>query len=172
MSNLDHYDGKGKARYVNFINNNSRVLELILMILLSLNDYNTSINLELIMNDSFRREYNSYFITCLSLTDEEKHKIGHFHVFDLLLINNKISKIYELNLEINIIDVLAFDKILNLIHKNENLNSLKISFFSSDVTYLIQSIYKIYTENFDKINYFSILMHVNIIYLIKIMMLK
>ena len=172
MSNLDHYDGKGKPRYVNFINNNSRVLELILMILLSLNDYNTSINLELIMSDSFRREYNSYFITCLSLTDEEKHKIGHFHVFDLLLINNKISKIYELNLEINTIDVLAFDKILNLIHKNENLNSLKISFFSSDVTYLIQSIYKIYTENFDKINYFSILMHVNIIYLIKIMMLK
>ena len=150
LSNLDPYDEKGKPRYLDLINNNSRILELILMILFSLNDFNTSINVELIMNDSFRREYNSYFKTCLSLSDEEKHKIGQFHVFDLLLINSKISKIYELNLEINTLDVLAFDKILNLIHKNDILNSLKISFFSSDVTYLTQSIYKIYTENFGK----------------------
>ena len=150
LVNLDPYDEKGKQKYVEIVKNNNRILELILMILFSLNDFNESINLELVMNDCFKKEINSYFKTNFSITDEEKRNINDFHVFDLLLINNKISKIYELNLEINTLDSLTFDKILNIIHKNDILNSLKISFFSSDVTYLSQSIYKIYVENFGK----------------------
>ena len=150
LANLDPYDDKEKIKYMDIVKNNSRILELMLMILFSLNDFNSSVNLELVMNDSFKREYNSYFKNYSDISDEEKQSISNFHAFDLLLINNNINKIYELSLEINTLDLSVFDKFLNLIHKNDILNSLKISFFSSDVTYFPQSIFKIYHENFGK----------------------
>ena len=50
-------------------------------------------------------------------------------------------------MEINDLDHKTFNKILSFINYNPALTTLKISFFSSDATYLRQTIYKIYYQN-------------------------
>ena len=52
----------------------------------------------------------------------------NFHILDF--INHKINKLNQLNVEINALDQLVFNKILNLIYNNQDLTILKFSFFS------------------------------------------
>lgn len=68
-----------------------------------------------------------------------------FHMVDILI--NKVKTLEELNIELNILDHITFSKILSFIDNNSSLTSLKLSFFSSDVTYLRQTIYKLYYQN-------------------------
>jgi hypothetical protein len=58
-----------------------------------------------------------------------------------------MNKIESLNIEFNSLDYLTFTKFLSFMSKNQNIKSLKISFFSSLITYSPQFIYKLYHQN-------------------------
>jgi hypothetical protein len=96
----------------------------------------------LVANDFYNKNiiiylYKNFNINALSIDEQ-------FHILDLFC--NKIKKLDELNIEINSLNLLSFDKILRLIYKNQNLLSLKISLFSSDVSYFITTLLKTYEE--------------------------
>ena len=104
----------------------------------------------LLSNDFYNRDLiiylKKYFGIDVHSIDEE------FHTLDLLY--NKTKNLDELNLEINSLDILSFDKILGVIYKNQSLISLRLSLFSSDVSYLIFSLLKSYEliKSYEEIN--------------------
>ena len=69
---------------------------------------------------------------------------SNLHILDLLY--NRLKDLQQLNLEFNSLDQLTFYKMLNLIYKNQNLLTLNISFFSSDITYFLRPMLKIYNQ--------------------------
>ena len=98
--------------------------------------------LDLLSNDFYNNDLIIYLndrfgIDVISIDSE-------FHILDLLY--NKTKNLDLLNIEINSLDILSFDKILGIIYKNQSLTSLKLSLFSSDVSYLIITLYKAYEE--------------------------
>ena len=96
--------------------------------------------MDLVINDCYKTELKSYLQNyCFS---EVNNKI---YIIDILI--NKVRNLEEFNIETNILDHITFNKILSFINYNPALSSLKISFFSSDATYLRQSIFKIYYQN-------------------------
>ena len=71
--------------------------------------------------------------------------------------------INKFNIEINSLDSVSFEKILNFLYYNESLTSFYMSFFSSDITYFPQVLYKLCSgyyndnrllENIDSSDYF------------------
>ena len=120
------------------INKYSYILSSILITFFSFYE-NININrLELIMNDSYSHEYQ-FFFKKFCLVDVPPF----FHILNFIKNKNSIK---SLNVELNILDYLISKKIFYLIHKNINLTELQLSFFSSDITYLQQSIYKLYYQ--------------------------
>ena len=120
------------------INKYSHILSSILITFFSFYE-NININrLELIMNDSYSHEYQ-FFFKKFCLVDVPPF----FHILNFIKNKNSIK---SLNVELNILDYLISKKIFYLIHKNINLTELQLSFFSSDITYLQQSIYKLYYQ--------------------------
>ena len=117
-------------------------LELILLTINSLNNFSNMKRLDLIISDCYQNELVNLF-NIYNSSEENKN----FHIVDIL--SNNIVNLEELNIETNILDNVAFNKILSFIYNNHAITSLKLSFFSSDATYLNQSIYKIYYQNFD-----------------------
>ena len=132
----------------------SIIYDIILMIICGVTRIDTIKQLNLLSNDFYNNDLisylNDYFgIDAISIDSE-------FHVLDLLY--NKTKNLDLLNIEINSLDILSFDKILGIIYKNHSLTSLKLSLFSSDVSYLIITLYKAYEEiksNEEIINYIS-----------------
>ena len=128
------------------------IYDIILMIICGVTRLNTIKKLNILSNDFYNNDLisylNDYFgIDAFSIDSE-------FHVLDLLY--NKTKNLDLLNVEINSLDILSFDKILGVIYKNHSLTSLKLSLFSSDVSYLIITLYKAYEEiktNEEIINY-------------------
>ena len=98
--------------------------------------------LNLLSNDFYNRDLINYFIKNFGLDvasiDDE------FHVLDMLY--NESKKLDSLNIEINSLDIMSFDKIIGIICKNQFLNSLKVSFFSSDISYLTITLFKEYEQ--------------------------
>ena len=123
--------------------NNQYVLiyDIILMIICGVTRIKTIKKLNILSNDFYNHNLIFYLkrfgIDVLSIDAE-------FHVLDLLY--NKTINLDELNIEINSLDILSFDKILGVIYKNQFLHSLKLSLFSSDVSYLIITLFKAYEE--------------------------
>ena len=134
---------KIRNNYSDIIKNFSCTFDLIVIILCALGCLDKVTNLDIIMNDSYTNEFISYLKNKFH-TDEEI--IGDvdedFHVFDFFY--GKLKKLLSLNIEINCLDDITFNKAMDFIYKNKSLNSLKFSLFSSDVTYFEQSLFKIY----------------------------
>ena len=114
---------KGKNNYIDIIQNNSYFLDLIAMIICSIGRLNSINNLDIIMNDSYNNEFIIHLFQSYDINEELID--NNFHSLDFIY--NKIREIKNLNIEINSLDTLTFTKVLNLIHKNEKLNSLQLS---------------------------------------------
>ena len=133
--------GNDKENLKNILENYSSLFELIMISFFSLNNYDNPISLELVMNDSYMEEFLCYFENILGV--EKDNNIEIFSIFDILLYNTKLNFINKLNIEINSLDFTTFDRLLNILFNNtQSLTSINISFFSSDVTYFPQFLYK------------------------------
>ena len=117
-----------------------KTLGLILLTIDSLNKITNMKRLDLIINDCYQSELQNYLRKYCSQEVNNK-----FHIVDILI--NKVRNLEDFNIEINILDHITFNKILSFINYNLSMTSIKISFFSSDATYLQQTIYKIYYQN-------------------------
>jgi len=113
---------------------------LILLTIDSLYNITNMRRLDLIINDCYQSEIYSFLYNYCSVEVSRR-----FHMVDILI--NKVKTLEQLNIELNILDHITFSKILSFIDNNSSLTSLKISFFSSDVTYYRQTIYKLYYQN-------------------------
>ena len=141
----------------------SNILKCILLSISSLNSLNNICKLDLIINDSYYPEFCNFFEN--EIFDQENKSaniplLKDFHLIDIIA--NKFTKLNILNLEINSLDSITFKKILELIYSNSFKLSLNISFFSSDATYLQQSLFKLYNpsqerEDYKEITEFKIL---------------
>ena len=123
--------------------NNMNLLEIILISLLSLNNIEGYINIEILMSDCFIGEILLIFTKIYEM-DFLSKDYNNFHVFDLLLYNNIIKQIEKFNLEINSLDPYTFDKLLNFLYYNSSITSLNLSLFSADIIYQPEFLYKIY----------------------------
>ena len=135
-----------KSFYVN--NEISIYLKSILLLVNSIQFFNNICKLEIILNDSYIPEFYSFFEN--EVFDQENKSINlpllkEFHLIDI--ITSKFIRLTNLNIEINSLDSLTFRKILEGIYNNSSLVSLYISFFSSDITYLQQNIYRLFISN-------------------------
>ena len=120
----------------------SSIYNIILMMICGVARIDNIKKCDLIANDFYNKNiiiylFNNFNINALSIDEQ-------FHILDLFC--NRIKKLDALNIEINSLDLLSFDKILRLIYKNQNLLSLKLSLFSSDVSYFITTLLKTYEE--------------------------
>lgn len=126
------------------INNNESQIHLIyniiLIIICSLPSFQ---KFEIIANDFYSDELLFYIKDKLKLFIPLEY--NNFHILNLLY--SLIKKINLLNAEINSLDDIAFKKIVKNICKNDSLTSIKLSFFSSNVSYLILGLIKIYEKN-------------------------
>ena len=130
------------------------ILKCILLSISSLNRLNNICKLDIILNDSYYPEFYNFFEN--EIFDQENKSaniplLKDFHLLDI--ISNKFFKLNMLNLEINSLDSITFKKILELIYSNSFKLSLNISFFSSDVTYLQQSLFKLYNPSQEREGY-------------------
>ena len=115
---------KGKNHYINTMKNNENIINLILMMICSIGRLRDIEGLELIINDSYNNEFIFYLVNYYDIN--ENIFDVNFHILDF--INHKINKLNQLNVEINALDQLAFNKILNLIYNNHDLTILNFSF--------------------------------------------
>ena len=126
---------------IEIINKNIRELELILLIINSLSSAINMKTLDLVINDCYKSEMQ-LFLSNFSPTLLKQ--LENFNILDILI--EELKYVQSLNIETNVLDDSTFSKIISIIEKSK-LSSLKISFFTSDVTYLQQTIYKIYKQN-------------------------
>ena len=120
----------------------SNIFELILISLFCLSNSDKSINLQLIMNDSYSREFLFLLKTYYKI-EEITENSEDFNILKLLIFNNIIKFINNFNIEINSLDTISFDKLLYFLYYTQSLTSFNISFFSSDITYSPQFLYRI-----------------------------
>ena len=131
-----------KNEYIKILENNSGILDIILMTLCGVTKIESIKKLNLLSNDFYNKDLINYMIKnygvdIASIDDE-------FHILDMLY--NKTKNLDLLNIEINSLDIMSFDKIMGIICKSQSLNSLKLSFFSADVSYLTITLLKVYEQ--------------------------
>lgn len=114
------------------------ILEMIMILFVSLDNFSNLENLELIIADAYYFEFFSYF------KDKLKIKVENFHILNLIY--NKLVKLKTLYLEINSFDLITFNQILNIIY-NCKATSLKLSFFTIDYIYSSPFLYRLYLQN-------------------------
>ena len=133
---------KGKNNYMDIIKNNENFINLLAIIVNTIGRLDSIKILDIIMNDSYN---NEFIINCVSLYDIDTDSIDvNIHILDLLY--DRLKNLQNLNIEINSLEQLTFYKMLNLIYKNKDLSTLNISFFSSDATYLLRPLLKLYNQ--------------------------
>jgi hypothetical protein len=135
---------KGKKIYIDMIKNNENILNLIVMMICSIGCLNNINGLDIIMNDSYNNEILTNLVNSYNIKEDLIDV--NSHIFDLLY--NKMKVLQQLNIEINSLDTLTFNKVLNLMFKNKYLKTLNISFFSSDITYCRRALLKLYNQTF------------------------
>lgn len=131
-----------KNEYIKILENNSGIFDIILMTLCGVTKIESIKKLNLLSNDFYNKDLINYMIKnygvdIASIDDE-------FHILDMLY--NKTKNLDLLNIEINSLDIMSFDKIMGIICKSQSLNSLKLSFFSADVSYLTITLLKVYEQ--------------------------
>ena len=134
-------DNGNRNQYRDLLEKNAGIFDIILMTICCITKIDSIKKLDLISNDFYNKDFinylmNNYKLDAASIDDE-------YHILDMLY---KAKKFELLNIEINSLDIMTFDKIICIIYKNEFLKSLKISFFSSDVSYFIITIFKVYEQ--------------------------
>ena len=115
------------------------ILQMIFITLNYLDCIENLYQIELIFNESYYYEYSSFFRNVCKLD------IGNSHILDFIY--NKLINMSSISFEINFFDLVTINRILKILYNNNNLSSLKFSFFSSDHTYFPEAIYKIYNQN-------------------------
>ena len=114
-------------------------IENILIAFISLNYLENLEKVELIIDESYNYEYTSYFKNVGYINIENSHIIDFAY--------NKLINMSFLSFEINFFDLSTVNRIFKLLYNNVYLISLKFSFFSSDITYFPQNLYKINNRN-------------------------
>ena len=139
--NLD----KVKIKDINeIINGYHFTLELMIMVLYSFSIPSKCNDFEIVLNDSYNWEFLAFFKNFLGF-EKINDDIKEFNILDIL-IYNKININNKFNIEINSLDYTTFENFLNIIKDNHSLFSINLSFFSSDVVYSPQFLYKICKE--------------------------
>ena len=136
-----------KDKYDAIVNKHKKILELFCIVILGILRVKKFNRFDIIINDCHYKEYINSFGRNYS-QQKLPSTINNFHILNFIV--NKMSQLYDFNIEFNSLDYLTFYKILSLIKKNENLVSLQMSFFSSLITYTPQYLYKLYIQNLDK----------------------
>ena len=139
---------KNRSLYDITLEKYANIFEILIMALFCLNSTKKEINLEIIMNDSYTIEFLYQFINYYGIEGFTRNS-ENFNIFDILLFNNIMKYINKFKIEINSLDAISFEKILNFLYYNESLTSFYMSFFSSDVTYFPQVLYKLCRGYFD-----------------------
>ena len=134
-------DNGNKNQYKELLQKNAGIFDIILMTICCITKIESIKKLDLLSNDFYNKDFvnylmNSYSLDAASIDDE-------YHILDMLY---RAKNFELLNIEINSLDIMTFDKIIGIIYKNEYLKSLKFSFFSSDVSYFIITIFKVYEQ--------------------------
>ena len=133
---------KNDDKYKSIVKKYYNLFEIIIIALFSSNNEGHKINMELIMNDSYTIEFLQQFIFYYKIEGLRKN-VEDFNILDLLVFNENMKNINKFNIEINCLDPISFDKILSFLYYNQSLNTFYMSFFSSDVTYFTQCLYKL-----------------------------
>ena len=132
LQNIHH------EKFINY--EESHVYLIYNVILLIICSFTSTKKFELITNDLYSDELFNYLKENLKISIPLEY--SKFHIFNLLY--NPTQNIELFNIELNSIDNNAFKKLLKVINKNKFLKSFKISLFSSNISYLILSLIKIY----------------------------
>ena len=121
------------------INEYSNIFEMIYTTFFCLDNFPNLEEIGIILNENYDYECQNFF------RNKFKLNIGNFHLLNIIYKN--LISMKSLCFEINSFDLMTFNRLLQIINNNSNLNSLKISLFSSDSSYFPQFIYKIYKLN-------------------------
>lgn len=145
LSFVENINKKNKEeRYNKIIEKDRNIIELVYIATLSIINLRNLESLDLIMNDCYSEEFIICFKQYYISSSKIPKYMNNFHMLDSFI--RRMKKIKVLNIEFNSLDFITFYKILSFIRKNENINSLQISFFSSLITYTPQYIYKLYKQ--------------------------
>ena len=139
LSNLSLEKPKDIYMFINN-SNESKIALIYNAILLIICSFRKFKNFEFIINDCYTNELFYYLKEYLKVNIPEEYK--SFHIFNLLF--TQIKQVNLFNIELNSLNNNTFKKVMKIISKNDFLTSLKISFFSCKVSYLIFSLLKIY----------------------------
>ena len=115
----------------------SKILEMILIVFLSFDNFEKIENFELILVDSLYSELGNYF------KNRFKTKVENFHILNVLY--NKLIDVKKLYLEINSFDLITFNEILNIIY-NSKASTLQLSLFTKEIIYSSPYLYKVYRQ--------------------------
>ena len=144
---------ESESKEPNIENQIQNYAKMILLCIYNLNKIKEINDMDLILNDSYSEEINNCFKKYIFESDDDKtlnnilsSKIKDFHLFDLIF--GKLIKLKTMNFEFNSLDSATFTQVLKFIYLNNSLTSLNISFFTSDVFYLQQSLFKLYNNIF------------------------
>ena len=131
---------------IDIVKENYNIFEFIIICLFSLNEAKEGINIELIMNDTFNGEFFLLLNEIYKFDWITKEDASEFHILDIFLFNKVLNNIDKLNMEINCMDVVSFNKVLSFLYFSKSLTKLNMSLFSSDFLYIPEFLYKIYSE--------------------------
>ena len=128
-------------------------IKIILLCINGLNRIKDFNKMDIILSNSFSEEIN-YFLKREILSGDDNDtannlfisKIKDFHLLDLIF--SKFIKLKTLNCEFNSLDNSTFSCLIKTLYMNHSIETLNLSFFSSDATYLQQSLYKLYKFSF------------------------
>ena len=135
---------------VDIVRQNSNLFEFIIICIFSLNEAKQNINVELVMNDTYNGEFFLLLNEIYKFEWIKEEDTSQFHIFDLLLFNKVIKNMQKLNIEINCLDIVSFNKFLSFLYFNQAITKFNMSLFSSDFIYIPEFIYKIYSEIYMK----------------------
>ena len=141
--------GKEKTTIITrteIVRQNLNLFELIIVCIFSLNEAKEGINVELVMNDTFNGEFFLLLKDIYKFEWMIQDDPSQFHIFDLLLFNRIIENMQKLDIEINCLDFVTFEKFLSFFYFNQAVTKFNMSLFSSDFIYTPEFIYKIYSE--------------------------
>ena len=153
-------------KFYEIVNDHIYIFSGIFIAFNTIKNLNIFNSIDLVMNDSYSREFikilqkeiikNSIKNDDINqkIIEVDKHSkdlLDSVKYFDLIdIISEKILNFNSINLEINILDYISFKKILFLLNNNKNLEILNLAFFSSDITYFLPSLYKIFYKTMNR----------------------
>lgn len=90
------------------------------------------------------KKLSAYFHTSFSYEISLLYNLKlNMDISNFLIFANKIDTLTEINFSFNSLDDKSFEYLLGIIFKNNNLTSLKISFFTSDINYYDNSLFNL-----------------------------